>query len=168
MERKALLVCADPQYFGKSHVDMAAAAGLTGRQLTRCKRNPAFSRAVMELTFRRCGEALPAIVAATVKSALIPGRDGFPDRQLLLKMFGISGGTPPSWLRDLLGAGEKKADGGTAANRLSRALTRRPELEAEADQVRFDDAIGPEEGAKDDDFPLDWGEDDGEGGEEPQ
>ncbi len=137
-ERAALMVMCNVETFRLDHKGMAEAAGITSAQFTRIKRSPIFQQALLELAMRRMGEKLPAIMYVSVQTALIPGKEGFADRQMLLKMAGFI--KNERILRILMGIEDtgEGDDQGTAADRLTLETTRRDRSVEEAKVIVFD------------------------------
>jgi len=85
-ELQALAVLTDPQYAGLTEAKAAEAAGLTYATFRRIKARPAFRdyhRRYVETYVR---ERIPEVLAGMFTNAKERGRDGYKDRELLVKI----------------------------------------------------------------------------------
>jgi hypothetical protein len=85
-QQKVLAVLIDPKYFKLTNRKKIKAAGCSVYQFYKIMRDPTFHeyvhRGLMEMLH---GEAGP-IMQTAIRSAQIEGRDGFPDRRMILEM----------------------------------------------------------------------------------
>lgn len=108
---RAVLAAAFAQV-GADADELAAVTGYNVETIKRLRRDPRFQRA-MEAALRQVLlPEMPRILSAAIASAQIPGKDGFSDRQLLLRMSGL--------LAD--GRGEEKAKASEELKRLHAAV----------------------------------------------
>lgn len=85
-QMKVLAVLIDPEHFKKGSRAKIKAAGCSTYQYYKITRDPTFSDLVTKCLMQMVqGEAGP-ILQTAIDSAKIMGREGFPDRRMLLEM----------------------------------------------------------------------------------
>ena len=87
--RKVVQGLTDPRCFGQSVDWRAKFVGVSRAQFYRLRDNQDVLEAVRQATDNNVQHHLPAVLNAAIKSAMIPGKDGFADRKMLLEIGGL-------------------------------------------------------------------------------
>lgn len=143
-ERLVLEATLDPETWKMSPAEFAAALSMDPAEIARIKRSPAFQEAQLDLMRRRAAEKMPAVLAAWLDSAMIPGSQGYRDRRMFLEAVGMvapaNSGKGGSTIFQILNVGDGAGAG--IADRMIKALTSKNALIAEvAKRAAGDDAI---------------------------
>lgn len=135
--KRVLLALFDPAHFGASYPELAEATGCSERQIANIMTQRVFADAVKAIFNRQLSRSAGAILDAAVKSALIPGRDGYQDRKMLLEMAGLYTGPVRRHVHEGKIGVEHQV-----GSRLTRALSLREQVVRQIEQAgEGDDAI---------------------------
>lgn len=86
--QRLLAVFLDPQYADTTDVEKAKAAGVSIRHFHRLTHDPHFQAALKAKALELITPKIRPVLDAAIKTAVEPGRDGFKDREMLLRMIG--------------------------------------------------------------------------------
>lgn len=103
LERKVVETVCDRDSHGLRIEALAEKAGLSPTQIRKALRSSYVHEAIREVTMRRLGWAIPAILQAAIDTAMLVGKDGYFDRRMLLEMAGLSDSrNPGAAFRDVI------------------------------------------------------------------
>jgi hypothetical protein len=87
---KVVELCASPEYYQATPRQIAAAAGCSASHVRNLRSDPKWQAAFYALISRRIQKYVPELIDKAMESARLPGKDGHPDRKMLLNMAGIT------------------------------------------------------------------------------
>lgn len=139
---------------------IASYTGLTEKEVERTLNSRVMWREYKEILYRTFGAAIGAVMDVAIQSAMIPGREGFSDRQMLLRMAGVY--SPKGTTIDISGGEAETVDTSgkvvnAVADRLAEAIVKRKEFSklAEGDQrSKIIDAAPMDDASRGGDGPV--------------
>lgn len=114
--KKVFLAHLDPWLASMTTKGLADELGLPYRAVYSIRTDPRFFAEMSKLARPLITQFLPQIIAASIETALLPGREGYPDRKMLYEMAGFS--ISPKGKAD-----QEKASHGKKVDRIERART---------------------------------------------